>query len=162
MFGVALLFAVLTLVVGLLGGLLPSSLNFSESDGRMRIATSVAAGLLLASALFVVIPEGFHTASGGHAHGDGDALSGPVALVMLEYEDGAISSGTAMSEIRSIVHGDGHGEHSDHEHGEDATLRIGSNTSSRSTMGGGSTPPRPSMTSGPCWIPWTTTMAKRR
>ena len=122
MFGVALLFAVLTLVVGLLGGLLPSSLNFSESDGRMRIATSVAAGLLLASALFVVIPEGFHTASGGHAHGDGDALSGPVALVMLEYEDGAISSGTAMSEIRSIVHGDGHGEHSDHEHGEDATF----------------------------------------
>ena len=122
MFGVALLFAVLTLVVGLLGGLLPTSLNFSESAGRMRIATSVAAGLLLASALFVVIPEGFHTATGGHAHDEGDGLAGPVALVMLEYNDGAISSGTAMSEIRSIVHGDGHGEHSDHAHGEDATF----------------------------------------
>ena len=111
MFGVALLFAVLTLNKGLARRLLPSSLNFSESDGRMRIATSVAAGLLLASALFVVIPEGFHTAAEVMPTAV-ETLSGPVALV-LEYEGGAISSGTAMSEIRSIVHGDGHGEHSD-------------------------------------------------
>tara|TARA_B100000925_G_scaffold241425_1_gene190698 strand:- start:1817 stop:2881 length:1065 start_codon:yes stop_codon:yes gene_type:complete len=122
MFGVALLFAVLTLIVALLGGLLPTSLNFSESANRMRITTSIATGVLLASALLVVIPEGFHTATGGHAHDDGDRLAGPVALVVLEYNDGAISSGTAMSEIRSIVHGDGHGEHSDHEHGEDASF----------------------------------------
>lgn len=122
MIGVALLFAVLTLVVGLLGGLLPTSLNLNENGTHMRAATSVAAGLLLASALLVVIPEGFHTASGGHGHGDGDDLAGPVALVMLEYNDGSISSGTAMSEIRSIVHGGGHGDHSDHEHGEEATF----------------------------------------
>ena len=122
MFGVALLFAALTLIVALLGGLLPSSLNLSESDGRMRVATSVAAGLLLASALFVVIPEGFHTATGGHAHDAGNELAGPVALVMLEYNDGRISSGTAMSEIRSIVYGDGRGEQSDDEYGEDASF----------------------------------------
>ena len=122
MFGVALLFAVLTLIVGLLGALLPSSLNLASHQPRLRAATAVAAGMLLASALLVVIPEGFHSASGGHAHGSGDDLAGPVALVMLEYNDGAITAGTAMSEIRSIVHGDGHGEHSDHEHGEEATF----------------------------------------
>ena len=122
MFGVALLFAVLTLVVGLLGGLLPSSLNLANHQPRLKAATAVSAGLLLASALLVVIPEGFHTASGGHAHGSGEDLAGPVALVMLEYNDGTITAGTAMSEIRSIVHGDGHGEHSDHEHGEEATF----------------------------------------
>jgi zinc transporter 9 len=122
MFGVALLFAVLTLIVGLLGALLPSSLNLASHQPRLRAATAVAAGLLLASALLVVIPEGFHTASGGHGHGSGEDFAGPVALVMLEYNDGAITSGTAMSEIRSIVHGDGHGEHSDHEHGDEATF----------------------------------------
>jgi zinc transporter 9 len=122
MFGVALLFAVLTLIVGLLGALLPSSLNLASNQPLLRAATAVSAGLLLASALLVVIPEGFHTASGGHAHGSGDDLSGPVALVMLEYNDGTITPGTAMSEIRSIVHGDGDGEHSDHEHGEGATF----------------------------------------
>ena len=122
MFGVALLFAVLTLVVGLLGGLLPSSLNLANHQPRLKAATAVSAGLLLASALLVVIPEGFHTASGGDAHGSGEDLAGPVALVMLEYNDGTITAGTAMSEIRSIVHGDGHGEHSDHEHGDEATF----------------------------------------
>ena len=122
MFGAALLFAVLTLVVALAGGLLPSSLNFGENERRLQIATAVSAGLLFASALLVVIPEGFHTATGGHGHEGGDELVGPVALVMLKHNDGAITAGTAMSEIRSIVHGDGHGDHGDHEHGEDATF----------------------------------------
>jgi len=122
MLGVALLFAAVTLVVGLLGGLLPTSLNLSANEQRLRAATAVSAGLLFASALLVVIPEGFHTAAGGHDHEASDELAGPVALVMLKHNEGAITAGTAMSEIRTIVHGDGHGEHSDHEHGDDAAF----------------------------------------
>jgi len=56
----------LTLILALVGGLAPIFSNIKENHDTMRRITGIASGILLASALLVVIPEGFELATGGH------------------------------------------------------------------------------------------------
>lgn len=60
------LLAIAILVLTLVGCLTPRALANRLSERQLADMTGIAAGLLLASALLVVIPEGFHTASDVH------------------------------------------------------------------------------------------------
>ncbi len=117
----------LTLILSLVGGLAPIFSNIKENHDTMRRITGIASGILLASALLVVIPEGFELATGGHdehghdEHVDEDALAGSVALVILELEHGDINSSEAIEEIEELL--GGHDEH-DEESGDSLSEGI--------------------------------------
>ena len=113
----------LTLILALAGGLAPIFSKMKENRDTMRRITALASGILLASAMLVVIPEGFELAAGGHddhghdEHVDEDALAESVALVILELEHGDIDASGAIEEIEELL--GGHDEHDDHEEGEE-------------------------------------------
>ena len=117
----------LTLVLALVGGLAPIFSSIKENHDTMRRITGIASGILLASALLVVIPEGFELATGGHdehghdEHIDEGALAGSVALVILELDHGEINSSEAIEEIEELLGGhDEHDEESGDEHDEES------------------------------------------
>ena len=118
--------AALTLVLALIGGLFPIFSKIKENQETLRRITGIASGILLASALLVVVPEGFELATGGHdehghdEHGDDDALAGSVALVILELEHGDIDASEAIEEIESLLGGHDEDEHDDHVEDDDS------------------------------------------
>ena len=113
----------LTLVLALIGGLAPIFSGMKGNRENLRKITGLASGILLASAVLVVIPEGFELASGGHGehghdeHVDEGALAGSAALVILEVEHGDISASEGIEEIEGLL--GGHDEHDDEDHEED-------------------------------------------
>ena len=113
----------LTLILALIGGLTPIFSNMKGDKANLRKITGLASGILLASAVLVVIPEGFELASGGHEdhghdeHVDEGALAGSTALVILEVEHGDISASEGIEEIEELL--GGHEEHADDVHDED-------------------------------------------
>ncbi len=105
----ALLLAGVTLAIGLAAGLLPLWTKISEKEGLLKWMTGIAAGVLLASALLVALPEGFEIAMN---NGMNELLIG-----------GAILAGfltMLLLECFGFGH-DIHEEHHDHEedHGHD-------------------------------------------
>ena len=100
-----LLYVGLTLLFGLVGGLLPILTQSKDNISKLKMLTGIASGIIIASAMLVVIPEGFELASeDDHAE----------TLVM----GGAILAGFALM---LILEGSGighavHEEHHDHEH----------------------------------------------
>jgi zinc transporter 9 len=88
------LLAVAILVLSLAGGLAPRVFAHLLTGRQLEDITGVASGLLLASALLVVIPEGFHTAAQSAEPGEAFAydptvlgltvLAGFVAMLLLE------------------------------------------------------------------------------
>jgi zinc transporter 9 len=88
------LLAVAILVLSLAGGLAPRVFAHLLTGRQLEDITGVASGLLLASALLVVIPEGFHTAAQSAEPGKAFAydptvlgltvLAGFVAMLLLE------------------------------------------------------------------------------
>ena len=118
--------AALTLILALIGGLFPIFSKIKEDPETLKRITGIASGILLASALLVVVPEGFELATGGHdehgqgVHGDEDALAGSVALVILELEHGDIDASEAIEEIEGLMGGHDEDEHDDHEEDEDS------------------------------------------
>lgn len=106
-----LIYATLALAVGLLCGLLPVFSSLKEKANRLQILTFIASGIILASALLIVIPEGFELATtGGHEdHGAEAAIAGSLALVILEVEQGDINATTGIEEMEALLGGhDGH------------------------------------------------------
>ena len=117
--------AALTLFLALIGGLFPIFSKIKENPETLRRITGIASGILLASALLVVVPEGFelateeheevgHEEEAGHEEeGVGNLLIGGAVLagflVMLILEGSGI--GHAVHE----EHHDHHNEHG-HEH----------------------------------------------
>ena len=117
--------AALTLILALIGGLFPIFSKIKENPDTLRRITGIASGILLASALLVVVPEGFelateeheevgHEEEAGHEEeGVGNLLIGGAVLagflVMLILEGSGI--GHAVHE----EHHDHHDEHG-HEH----------------------------------------------
>jgi zinc transporter 9 len=91
---IVVLLAVAILVLSLAGGLAPRVFAHRLTDRQLGDITGVASGLLLASALLVVIPEGFHTAAQSAEPGEAFAfapivlgltvLAGFVAMMLLE------------------------------------------------------------------------------
>ncbi len=106
----------LTLILALIGGLSPIYSNMKGEKNSLRRITGLAAGILLASAVLVVIPEGFELATVGHddhGHAFEDALAGSTALVILEVEHGEITVLEAIEEIERLI--GGHGEENHNE-----------------------------------------------
>jgi len=118
--------AALTLVLALVGGLIPLFSKIKDNPETLRRITGISSGILLASALLVVVPEGFELATGGHdehghdEHGDDDALAGSVALVILELEHGDIDASEAIEEIEGLLGGHDEDEHADHDEDDDS------------------------------------------
>lgn len=113
-----ILYAVLTLLIALICGLIPIFSKIKEDANKLKIMTCVAAGIILASAILVVIPEGYELASTDEhdAHADDEKIAGSIALVMLEVEHGDINESQAIEEIETLL--GGHDEHGD-EHGDE-------------------------------------------
>ena len=110
--------AALTLILALLGGLPPILSKIKENQEALRRITGIASGILLASALLVVIPEGFELATGEHEE-SGEEEEGVDNLLI----GGAVLAGFLMM---LILEGSGighavHEEHHDHrdEHGHE-------------------------------------------
>ena len=110
--------AALTLILALLGGLPPILSKIKENQETLRRITGIASGILLASALLVVIPEGFELATGEHEE-SGEEEEGVGNLLI----GGAVLAGFLMM---LILEGSGighavHEEHHDHrdEHGHE-------------------------------------------
>ena len=62
MSGSPIVYAALTLAFGLVGGLLPLFSKIKDNPERLKMLTGIAAGIIIASAILVVIPEGFELA----------------------------------------------------------------------------------------------------
>lgn len=111
----------LTLILALIGGLAPILSKIKGDMDTLRRITGIASGILLASAVLVVIPEGFELATGEHdehghdEHLDEDALAGTTALVILEVEHGDITASQGIEEIEGLIGGHGEEEHEEHE-----------------------------------------------
>ena len=110
--------AALTLILALLGGLPPILSKIKENQETLRRITGIASGILLASALLVVIPEGFELATGEHEE-SGEEEEGVGNLLI----GGAVLAGFLMM---LVLEGSGighavHEEHHDHrdEHGHE-------------------------------------------
>lgn len=119
-----LMYVALTLIIALICGLIPVLSKIKEDANKLKILTGIAAGIILASAALVVIPEGYELATNDEhdSHGDEDGLAGSIALVMLEVDHGDINASQAIEEIEVLAGGhDAHaGEESTHSD-EDST-----------------------------------------
>jgi zinc transporter ZupT len=114
------LYAGLTLLIALTFGLLPIYSSIKEHQDRLKMFTSIAAGIIIASAMLVVIPEGYELATSEEAHGE-EMLAGSIALVLLEVNHGDINETQAIDEIEDVL--GGHEEHEEDNHGEEASLK---------------------------------------
>ena len=131
-------FAIATLIIGLVCGLAPIFTKLKDDKDRLKQLTGIAAGIIIASAMLVVIPEGYELAmTDGHEeeeHEEDDALAGSVALVIVEVDHGDINATEGIEEIEDLIGGheheeDGHEEeeheedgHDDHGHDSEASL----------------------------------------
>ena len=110
-----IVFAAMTLIIGLVCGLAPIFSGIKDDKKRLKQLTGIAAGIIIASAMLVVIPEGYELAMTDE-HGTDDALAGSVALVILEVDHGDINATTGIEEIEGLIGGHGeHGEEDSHE-----------------------------------------------
>ena len=123
-------FAIATLIIGLVCGLAPIFTKLKDDKSRLKQLTGIAAGIIIASAMLVVIPEGYELAmTDGHEEDEDDALAGSVALVILEVDHGDITAEEGIEEIEGLIGGHEHGEeeheedgHDDHGHDSEASL----------------------------------------
>ena len=119
-----LMYVALTLIIALICGLIPVLSKIKEDANKLKIMTGIAAGIILASAALVVIPEGYELATNDEhdSHGDEDGLAGSVALVMLEVDHGDINASQAIEEIEELAGGhDAHAEEESTHSDEDST-----------------------------------------
>ena len=114
-------YAAAALIIALIGGLAPIFADFKGNKERLKQLTGIAAGIILASAMLVVIPEGYELATadehGSEEHESEDKLAGSVALVLLEVGDGDISASEGIEEIEELL--GGHEDEHEDEHGHD-------------------------------------------
>jgi len=118
-----ILYAAAALIIALICGLAPIFMGIKDDKDRLKQLTGIAAGIIIASAMLVVIPEGYELAmTDGHEaeeHEEDDALAGSVALVILEVDHGDINATTGIEEIEELIGGHDHGHDEDgHEEGE--------------------------------------------
>jgi zinc transporter 9 len=104
----AMMLAGITLVMALVGGLVPIFFTMKNNGALLHRLTGIAAGILLASALMVVIPEGFELALSNSAMNPlyvGAAILGGFMLMLILEGSG----------IGHAIHEEHH--HHDAEHG---------------------------------------------
>ena len=119
----ALTMAAITLVIALAFGIMPIKGSPFNDQNRLKNITAIASGIIIASALLVVVPEGFELASENHddhgdeSHSEDAELAGAVALVILEMQHGEINASAAIEEIEELL--GGHDSHDGGEHEEE-------------------------------------------
>jgi zinc transporter 9 len=108
----------LILVIALVGGLLPVLGKWQQNQKLLHKSTSIAAGFLLASALLVILPEGFSLAGdSNHLLMGGIVLSGFMMMLILE--------GSGIGHAIHEEHHDHEGEHGHtHVHHQTAPLLL--------------------------------------
>lgn len=111
------LYVGLTLIFGLVGGLLPVLSKVKDNPNRLKMLTGIAAGIIIASAMLVVIPEGYELASS-----DGHDSHEEVQEEEDEHADGLLLGGAILAgfTLMLILEGSGighavHEEHHDHD-----------------------------------------------
>ena len=119
--------AALTLILALIGSLFPIFSKIKENPETLRRITGISSGILLASALLVVVPEGFELATGEHeeheeeGHEEEEAGHEEEELGNLLI-GGAILAGLLMmlilegSGIGHAIHEEHHDHHDEHGH----------------------------------------------
>ena len=119
--------AALTLILALIGGLFPIFSKIKENPETLRRITGISSGILLASALLVVVPEGFELATGEHeeheeeGHEEEEAGHEEEELGNLLI-GGSILAGFLMmlilegSGIGHAIHEEHHDHHDEHGH----------------------------------------------
>lgn len=118
-----LLYAIIALIIGLVCGLIPIYSKMKEDADKLKLVTGIAAGIIIASAMMVVIPEGYELATMDE-HATEEALAGSTALVILEVNDGDITAEEGIEEIEALLGGheeheeEGHDEHEEEGHEE--------------------------------------------
>ena len=126
-------YALLALGIALICGLWPVYSKIKEDVNKLRILTGIAAGIIIASALLVVIPEGYELASTEEhdEHNDESKIAGSISLVILEVDHGEINASQAIEEIETLVGGheahdseEEHGEHADEETLSKSVLHV--------------------------------------
>jgi zinc transporter 9 len=107
----------LTLVLALIGGLFPIFSKLKENPENLRRITGIASGILLASALLVVVPEGFELATGDHDEHDDEGLENLMigAAILAGFMMMLILEGSGIGNAIHEEHHDHHDEHG-HEH----------------------------------------------
>ncbi|MGB1589204.1 MAG: ZIP family metal transporter [Candidatus Poseidoniaceae archaeon] len=119
-----LMYALIALIIGLVCGLIPVYSKIKEDANKLKLVTGIAAGIIIASAMMVVIPEGYELATMDE-HAAEEALAGSTALVILEVNDGDITAAEGIEEIEELLGGheeheeDGHDEHEQEGHEEE-------------------------------------------
>ncbi len=118
-----LLYAVATLAIALTAGLAPIFSKAGDSPERLRMITAIASGILLASAMFVVIPEGFELATEEHEEdGEEEEVGHEEEGFGNLLIGGAVLAGFLMmlilegSGIGHVVHEEHHDHHDEHGH----------------------------------------------
>ena len=119
--------AALTLILALIGGLFLIFSKIKENPETLRRITGIASGILLASALLVVVPEGFELATGEHEEHEEEGHE-EEELGHEEEElgnlliGGAVLAGFLMmlilegSGIGHAIHEEHHDHHDEHGH----------------------------------------------
>ena len=97
-------------------GYLPLTLDLSSI--RLKQLTAIGAGVLLASAFLVVIPEALELFE-DHEEDD-NKMAGSIALVILEVEHGDIAPTQAIEEIETLI--GSHDAHGPEEESTEASL----------------------------------------
>jgi len=115
--------AALTLILALVGGLFPIFSKIKENPDTLRRITGIASGILLASALLVVVPEGFELATEEHEEAEheeeGEHEEERVGNLLI---GGAVLAGFLVmlilegSGIGHAVHEEHHDHHDEHGH----------------------------------------------
>ena len=120
-----ILYAGLTLIVALIAGLLPVFSKMKDNPERLKMITAIASGIIIASAMLIVIPEGYEIASTDSHEENDEALAGSIALVFLELNHGEVNESEAIEEIEGLLSHDGHGHEEEHdEEGEGLTETV--------------------------------------
>ena len=107
------IFSIVMFISVIAFGYIPLSLDLSSN--RLKQLTAIGAGVLIGSAFLVIIPEALELFE-AHEE-DEDKITGSVALVILEFENGDINANEAIEEIEELV-----GGHSAHE-GDDESSK---------------------------------------
>jgi len=105
-----IVYAGLTFAIAMIAGLYPIYSSASNRPDRLKTLTGVAAGIIIASSMLIVLPEGFelatHSASAPEAWVVGAALlAGFLFMLILEG-----------SGIGHAIHEEHHDHHDDHGH----------------------------------------------
>jgi len=117
--GVPIELAALTLILAFIGGLFPIFSKIKENPETLRRITGIASGILLASALLVVVPEGFELATEEHDEVEVEHEEEGVGNLLI---GGAVLAGFLMmlilegSGIGHAVHEEHHDHHDEHGH----------------------------------------------